>query len=340
MLPKTHSAARKPLVNHVRTPYRHDEKINEVRVSYIIATKNRAEYLDRTLQNVREFIDPSDELIIIDGASTDGTHEVIERNRDIVTQFVSEPDCGEGHAFNKGLFRSRGRYIKAITDDDYLYPDAMRHLVETMENHQEIEVIQCGGEVWGIENGRPYFKDYWFLPESERNAVSIFDYALSGLGLIVRRSAIEKSGGIGNNYVSSVDGDFLCRMIECRCSIGYLDIDLFRVFYRPHSYMNVRTTDVIHEDRMMIDIRLKRWDRVLDICSLDRVLTERMVRMGSISDKKKALILLMIRSYFIIFRIYSGLLAIGRFLASTRSENSILLNSESHRWTGRLINLN
>ena len=53
----------------------------EKRVSYLISTKNRAEYLDRTLQNVREFITPQDELIIMDGGSTDNTTEIIQKEQ-------------------------------------------------------------------------------------------------------------------------------------------------------------------------------------------------------------------------------------------------------------------
>ena len=57
----------------------------------------------------------------------------MERNQDIVTTFLSEEDFGEAHAFNKGLFRARGRYIKPITDDDYYYPDAMRQVIQEIE---------------------------------------------------------------------------------------------------------------------------------------------------------------------------------------------------------------
>src|SRR5438094_178863 len=93
-----------------------------IRVSYLISTKNRAKYLAQTLHNVREFITPADELIVIDGASTDDTRQVVEANKDIVTSFLSEPDRGEAHGFNKGILLSRGEFIKFVTDDDYIYP--------------------------------------------------------------------------------------------------------------------------------------------------------------------------------------------------------------------------
>src|SRR5712692_3457942 len=98
----------------------------DVRVSYILTTRNRAPFLDKALANVREYITPEDELIVIDGASTDDTAEVIEKHGDIVSVFQSEPDYGEAHGFNKGILLSRGQIIKILSDDDYLYPDAVR----------------------------------------------------------------------------------------------------------------------------------------------------------------------------------------------------------------------
>lgn len=82
-----------------------------VRITHLITTRNRCEYLTRTLANVREFITPDDELIVIDGGSSDRTVEILEANRDLVTFFLSEPDKGEAHAFNKGWRRARGKDI-------------------------------------------------------------------------------------------------------------------------------------------------------------------------------------------------------------------------------------
>ncbi len=159
---------------------------SNVRVSYVITTKNRATYLDKALANVREFIEPMDELIIIDGKSTDATAEVVARNRDIVTLFISEPDQGEGHAFNKALFRAKGRYIKGISDDDYFYPDAMRRLVAEMEANPDVDAIQAGGELWDRCGSTEKFIGYAFLHRSLPAATErIFDI-VSGLGLIVR----------------------------------------------------------------------------------------------------------------------------------------------------------
>src|SRR5438552_2253644 len=118
----------------------------DIRVSYIITTRDRAEYLARTLANVREFITEADELLICDGGSTDATAEVVARNRDVVTHFQSEPDRGEAHGYNKGILLARGRFIKLLTDDDYIYPDAMRAAIRVLDDHPDIDALVCGGE--------------------------------------------------------------------------------------------------------------------------------------------------------------------------------------------------
>jgi glycosyltransferase involved in cell wall biosynthesis len=118
----------------------------DVWASYVITTKNRATYLVRVLTNVRAFIEPVDELVIIDAASTDATGEVVARNEDIVTVFVSGLDEGEAHAFNKALFRARRRYINSLTDDDY--PDTVRWQVAAVEAHPDVDAIYAGGELW------------------------------------------------------------------------------------------------------------------------------------------------------------------------------------------------
>lgn len=258
------------------------QTISEVRVTFLITTRNRAEFLERTLANVREFITPEDELIIIDGLSTDHTRELVERNRDLVTLFLSEKDFGEAHAFNKGLFRMRGRLIKPITDDDYFFPDAMRELIRQMETHPEVDAMQCGGEVWQMLDCQPVFKGFRFLPlDVDPTADAIFDHTSIGLGLIFRKTTAERIGGVSSNYVS-VDGDLIVRLIECQCTIRYLDVKLYKWFVHPHSGFNKIAE--FRRDNLLFSVRLGRWEQVFshDPESLADIIQFR-VRRGGLS---------------------------------------------------------
>ena len=79
------------------------------RLSYILTTKHRADFLDNALTEYRKLLGPNDEMIVIDGGSRDRTREVIEKHKDIVDCFISEPDINSFHAQNKGHFLARGK---------------------------------------------------------------------------------------------------------------------------------------------------------------------------------------------------------------------------------------
>lgn len=121
------------------------------RISYIVITKNRASLLDAFLTRARELVGAQDELIVIDGASSDGTKKVVQKYADLVDIFVSEKDRCANEACNKGILLARGKYIKLLLDDDIYYRDAMEKAVEVMEKHPEVDMLVCGGtkEIYG-----------------------------------------------------------------------------------------------------------------------------------------------------------------------------------------------
>lgn len=86
--------------------------------SIITVTWNNAQGLQRTLDSIRSLDYAAKEVIIIDGASTDETPSVIERNRDIITIAVSEKDKGIYNAMNKGITHATGDYVVFMNAGD------------------------------------------------------------------------------------------------------------------------------------------------------------------------------------------------------------------------------
>lgn len=85
----------------------------------ITICRNVASDIERTIQSVlaqdaREAM----EYIVIDGGSTDGTLDVIEKYRGEINYFVSEPDAGIADAFNKGVRAARGRWLNFMNAGD------------------------------------------------------------------------------------------------------------------------------------------------------------------------------------------------------------------------------
>ena len=210
------------------------------RVSYILTTRNRAAFLERTIQNARQFITDRDELVILDGGSTDDTPGVIERNRDIIGCFVSEKDHGEAHAVNKGILLARGEYIKFLTDDDFTFAPCMAGVVRALEGDPRIDALLCGGEHYHLEPDGTLKLDFYFRLTGERAAAvgrpvsETGDTAGSGLGLIVRRRIIPLVGLFDTRFVC-VDTEFLARLKRPQVALRYYDGKLYRHIDYPHS---------------------------------------------------------------------------------------------------------
>lgn len=89
-------------------------------LSIICPTYNSDKTLQRTLSSIKSQSYQSIELIVVDGGSTDKTLDIIRKNSDIISKFISEPDKGLWDAMNKGLDMISGDWVYFIGSDDYL----------------------------------------------------------------------------------------------------------------------------------------------------------------------------------------------------------------------------
>jgi glycosyltransferase involved in cell wall biosynthesis len=94
---------------------------------------NMAPYLGATIDSVLANLRPGDEYFIIDGASTDGSADVIRRYADRLTGWVSEPDRGYADALRKGFARATGDILCWINAGDLLLPGALDAAREALE---------------------------------------------------------------------------------------------------------------------------------------------------------------------------------------------------------------
>lgn len=130
------------------------------KVTIVTVTYNCKEVVERTIQNVLRQTYPNIEYIIIDGASTDGTREIIERYANQLAYWTSEPDHGIYEAMNKGISKATGEWIIFRNAGDYfISPTTIADVFAWY--HDNGETFITGGTRTFQHDG---YYDYYFSP--------------------------------------------------------------------------------------------------------------------------------------------------------------------------------
>ena len=110
-------------------------------VSIVTPSFNQAQFLEQTILSVLEQDYPHIEYLIVDGGSTDGSLELIQRYAPRLTWWVSEPDQGQTDAINKGFSHARGEILAWLNSDDTYQPGAISQAVEYLQSHPEVGMV-------------------------------------------------------------------------------------------------------------------------------------------------------------------------------------------------------
>jgi glycosyltransferase involved in cell wall biosynthesis len=187
--------------------------MNEIKLSYVITTRNKLPYLKQVMKRLLANVQEDEEILVADAASTDGTVEYLTDlyRQGKINQFISEPDRGEAHGYNKCFLMARGELIKVITDDDAFYYPAIKECKKFMLEHEEVDVI--GGDQAGVNlaNLNQFRCNHKWLTQFKKwfnnKKVTYF----SGLGLIIRRKSLALTGLFATDFVT-VDIEYSMRI--------------------------------------------------------------------------------------------------------------------------------
>ena len=120
----------------------HNTKHLHPKFSIITVTYNAEKVIENTIQSVIVQTYKNIEYIIIDGASTDHTMDIVNKYRERIHQVISEPDKGLYDAMNKGIQRSTGDYVCFLNAGDTFHQDdTLFRMVQTMHETRMPDVI-------------------------------------------------------------------------------------------------------------------------------------------------------------------------------------------------------
>ncbi|MDQ7989783.1 MAG: glycosyltransferase family 2 protein [Candidatus Dactylopiibacterium sp.] len=185
-----------------------------MKISVVTAAYNAAATIQDTLDAVAMQTHPDREHIVIDGASTDGTRELVERNRQRLSHFVSEPDRGVYDAMNKGLALASGDIVAFLNADDvYVHEGVLARVAELMSD-PALDACYAG----------LYFVAQDDISRTVRRMPSrAYQPGLLERGwmpphptLFVRRRILEEIGGFDLQFALQSDFDLVIRLFAVR----------------------------------------------------------------------------------------------------------------------------
>ena len=184
-----------------------ESKIEQPLLSIITVVFNSELLIRETLQSVASIKNNQIEYILIDGASTDETNEIVKPYLDIIDIYISESDSGIYDAMNKGIKLSNGEFISFLNSGDIYLSDFPNLIEKNLTDHFDLFSF---GIYEKNTNGDLFMK----LP-LECNSLNFnpqFMY-LPHPGIIARKELFDKYGLFDVSFKSSSDLDWVNRVL-------------------------------------------------------------------------------------------------------------------------------
>lgn len=209
--------------------------MEEISLSYVLTTFNKLPYLKFTLPALIAGCKADEEIIVTDGGSKDGSKEFIEGffKEGKIHQFVSEPDKGEAHGYNKAILMARGKLIKIISDDDAYDYDEIDKCKQFMLSHPEVDALGTDGYNINLQFANSILrrKDdaYHYRLYQERGT----PFIITGLSLLLRKSSLPLIGLFHTSFMI-IDFEYSLRLTAGKANVA---------FYTGCSYCNIANAD-------------------------------------------------------------------------------------------------
>jgi len=187
--------------------------MSDIKLSFVVTTRDKIAFLKVAMEFLLKNVNMDEEIVVVDGASTDGTKEFLQDlfQRGKIHQFISEPDFGEAHGLNKGMLSARGELLKVITDDDVFCYSAIRRCRDFMLRHKEVDVLATEGSGYDFSSASQPFKLTDYYKNYQRWKTDKTPFSFCGLGLMFRKSALPKVGLFRTGIVR-VDHEYALRL--------------------------------------------------------------------------------------------------------------------------------
>jgi glycosyltransferase involved in cell wall biosynthesis len=181
------------------------------KISIITVVYNGSETIKQSIDSVLSQDHTFIEYIIVDGASADGTIEIIKSYGDCISKFISEPDCGIYDAMNKGLKLASGDIVGILNSDDfYIDNKVISDVVREFEN-TDVDIVY-GDLFYVTPDDLGKVVRYYSSAQCSPNSFA-WGWMPAHPTCFVKKSVYEKYGDFKTDYKIAADYEILTRFI-------------------------------------------------------------------------------------------------------------------------------
>ena len=198
-----------------------------MKISIITSVYNNKNTIIDAIESILNQTYNNIEYIVVDGASSDGTVDVIQKYKDNIATFVSERDKGIYDGLNKGISLATGDVIAFLHSDDlYASNDVIQMIVDEFQKDKSLDGVY-GDLIYTPKGDTSKVLRYWKSRE--------FNVELLKKGwmpahptFFVKKEVYDKYGSFDLNFKISGDYDFMLRVLSSAIKVKYIP----KVFYK------------------------------------------------------------------------------------------------------------
>lgn len=273
---------------------------NDMKISVVTPCYNMEKYIEGTIISVLSQNYDNLEYIIVDGGSTDGSMEIINKYRDKIAVVISEPDHGMYDAIAKGFAVATGDIFAYINADDTYFPHTFRLVNEIFTANSEIDWI--GGRPAYINENRNLTDIFPQVGAKRSKDIARGYFHQNAYGFLMqesmfwRKELYIKSGGINGSLRLAGDFDLWRRFAQFAEFIP-VDVPLAAFMRRNESISKTQKERYLTEIASLYDNALPYPDFLWKLISrnkkfivLRRLITYRKGIMLQYSVKRKSFV--------------------------------------------------
>jgi len=222
-----------------------------IKISVVTAVYNRKQTIGQALDSVLSQSYPVVESVVIDGASTDGTLDVLETYRSRVGVLISERDQGIYDALNKGIQHATGDVLGFMHADDVFQNSEVLSKIADVFQDSSIDAVY--GDLVYVQHGDitkviRYWKSGFYDADTLRRG-----WMPPHPTFYVRRSVYERLGGFDTRYRIAADYDTVLRFLAVnRIRAAYIPEVLVRM--RAGGISNSSLKNILCKSREDLDV--------------------------------------------------------------------------------------